>query len=135
MDTLTQRLAKLIQEKGIKNNELAEATSTNASTISRILKGTQMPTVDTLYKFAKYFDVSMEYLITGKDAKNNTFDVHILGEDANIVYEIKDNYSSGRLDRLLTYFSLMSNEDQNEYLEIGKIKATKKTTNNTKNIF
>ncbi len=107
---MRERIANLIVEKGIKGVELAEATSVNASTISRILKGTQMPTVDTLCKFAQYFGVTMEFLFTGQDtaAKDCT--------NAKFTQDERD---------LIGYYRRMNPFDQEDFLMIGEMKAEK----------
>lgn len=110
MDSLTERLHHLMQQNNIKATELAKAASVNTSTISRILKGTQIPASDTLYKLAKYFDVSMEYLLAGDTANQNC--VH-----ANL---------SPLENELLQYFHNMNEDDQNELLLIAQIKYFKR---------
>lgn len=110
METITERLSLLIDKKGIKAVELASATSVNTSTISRVLKGTQIPTADTLYKFAQYFNVTMEYLLTGNTPTNK-----------NCEYA---NFTKDKL-QLLEYYDNMKKEDQIELIQIAQIKSNK----------
>lgn len=110
MNSMTERLSYLMKKNSIKAAELAEAISVTPSTISRILNGTQMPTSDTLYKFAQYFHVSMEYLLTGDgDFPENRY------------LSLTESQQT-----LLRYYENMSSEDQNELLMIARIKASKK---------
>ena len=106
MDTLSNQLSKLMDEKGLKSNDLADATSVNPSTVCRILKGTQMPKADTLYKFAQFFDVTMEYLLTGNC------------EDAILLEPNKEN-------QLIEFYRKMNQDDKRELLTIAKLKADK----------
>lgn len=110
MESLTERLACLMKRDNIRAVELAKAVSVNTSTISRILKGTQIPASDTLYRFAQYFQVSMEYLMTGKEG-------------------LSENCVSATFTReeemLLQYYREMAEEDQEELLMIAQIKAAK----------
>lgn len=111
MESMTKRLSNLMAAKGIKGVDLANATSVNTSTISRILKGTQIPTADTLYKFAQFFDVTMEFLLTGENAisKNCASADSILGES-----------------RLISYYREMDIADQEDLLLIAEMKARKR---------
>lgn len=106
MDTLTNQLSMLMKKKGLKGNTLAEATSVDPSTVSRILKGTQMPKADTLYKFAQFFDVTMEYLLTG-----------------NCTDATPSNLNNE--EQLIEYYRTMNQDDKKELLVIAKIKADK----------
>lgn len=110
MDSLTERLHHLMHQNNMKATELAKAASVNSSTISRILKGTQIPASDTLYKLAKYFNVSMEYLLTGETASQNCAYANLLPLD----------------NKLLQYFHGMSEEDQNELILIAQMKYSKR---------
>ena len=113
MNTLAEQLSLLMDKNGLQGNDLACSTSINPSTVSRILKGTQMPKADTLYKIAQFFDVTMEYLLTGncENAIGNETD----GED-----------------QLTKYYRQMNADDKKELLVIAKMKADKykRTTNN-----
>lgn len=78
MSTISERWKNLLNKKGIKAAELAQILEINDSTISRILNGTQIPNSVTLHKAAKYFNVSMEYLLTGENfCENANFDLNI----------------------------------------------------------
>lgn len=110
MDSLTERLHHLMQQNGTTATELAKAASVNTSTISRILKGAQIPASVTLYKIANYFHVSMEYLLTGENTKHNC-------THANI---------SPMENELLQYFQGMCKDDQDELLLIAQIKYSKR---------
>lgn len=111
METMTERLMSLMKIKGIKGIELAKATAVNTSTVSRILNGTQIPTADTLYKFAKFFNVTIEFLLTGEDFNpNNCADAKQLNKQ-----ELE----------LLNQFRELPLEDQDELLAILNIKFQK----------
>ena len=112
MESITDRLSCLMKRKNIKAVELAQAVAVNTSTVSRMLKGTQMPASDTLYKFAQYFNVTMEYLLTGDiSAQENCVSADF----------------SRREELLLEYFNIMGAEDQEELMMIARMKAAKRT--------
>lgn len=106
MDTLAEQLSKLMEKNGLQGIDLAHSTDIDPSTVSRILKGKQMPKADTLYKLAQFFHVSMEYLLTG-NCENATDN------------EIDDEH------QLTKYYRQMKADDKKELLVIAKIKADK----------
>lgn len=114
MEAMQKRISDLLLKNEIKGVELAEAASVNASTISRILKGQQTPSAETLYRLARFFGVTMEYLLTGE---TSTADC----TDANRSPEEK---------KLIEYYHKMSNIDKEDLLLIAEMKAGKKNTAN-----
>lgn len=106
METLAEQLSILMEKNGLQGIDLAHSTAIDPSTVSRILKGKQMPKADTLYKIAQFFNVSMEYLLTGNceyATDNETDDEH----------------------QLAKYYRQMKTDDKKELLVIAKIKADK----------
>lgn len=108
MKNMTERLLDLMKSRGIKGIHLAEGTSISTATISRILKGTQKPTAETLYKFAQYFNVTMEFLLIGEDS-------------GYTMEEIK----------LIYYYRQMNKTDQEDLLLVAKMKAEKRKKEET----
>lgn len=110
MESMQERISDLLRKHRIKGIELAEATSVNASTISRILKGGQIPTAETLYRLALYFGVTMEYLLTGENTATDCAGA-------------KRNPDE---DQLIQYYHEMSEADREDLLLIAEMKAGKK---------
>ncbi|MEG0579397.1 MAG: helix-turn-helix transcriptional regulator [Niameybacter sp.] len=50
--------------------KLAEAIGTRPQTVSLYMDGTTQPTAENLYKIARHFDVSVDYLLTGVSSDN-----------------------------------------------------------------
>lgn len=71
MEIITDRISFFMNSRKMKGIDLATTTEISATTISRILKNTQIPSADALYKFAQYFNVTMEFLLTGNE---NTYE-------------------------------------------------------------
>lgn len=67
MSTYNERLQQLFDNKGVTPYYLSRATGVSQATISR-LKGdkTAKPNIETNKKFANYFNVSAEWLLTGE---------------------------------------------------------------------
>ena len=61
------RLKTLREEKGLSQNKLAKETGISQVAISRWERGLQIPNIDTLIVFAKYFKVSCDYLVGMED--------------------------------------------------------------------
>lgn len=111
METIAERINNLMDSKGIKGNALADELSVNISTISRILKGTQIPNAETLHRLSQYFNVSMEFILKGEDA---TFQ--------NCIGEKKLNKKE---NEFIDHFRELPPEDQDELLAILDIKYQK----------
>ena len=62
---------KLLKEKGVKTADVCRATGIVSSTFSDWKKGKSAPKQDKLMKIANYFNVSLEYLMTGKESDTN----------------------------------------------------------------
>lgn len=61
------RYIKLLEEKGVKTSDVCRATGIVASTFSNWKKGKSIPKQDKIKKIADYFNVSVDYLIDGKE--------------------------------------------------------------------
>ena len=81
---------KLLTEKKIKPIDVSRATGISASTLSDWKKGKSTPKADKLQKIADYFNISLEYLTTGKEKDNNL--------DSNFDNEIMQDRKSTRLN-------------------------------------
>lgn len=71
----SERLCQLIEEKGITQNQLAEAIGKTRQTINGYTLGNTAPDSDTLIELSNYFDVSVDYLLGLSDVK--TLDVQV----------------------------------------------------------
>lgn len=70
---------RLLDEKGLKNSDIAKATGISNMTLSDWKRGKSTPKQDKLKLIADYFGVSVDYLITGAepDAVENVVAEHI----------------------------------------------------------
>lgn len=73
---------KLLDEKGLKNADIARATDISNMTLSDWKNGKSTPKQDKLMKIADFLGVSMEYLMTGNDTHNT--DTLSLKDDRDI---------------------------------------------------
>ena len=81
---------KLLDEKGLKNADVARATGISNMTLSDWKRGKSVPKSDKMRKIAEYLNVSVDYLMTGKDG---VFTKEIAETDAKLLFinkEIKE---------------------------------------------
>ena len=81
---------KLLDEKGLKNADVARATGISNMTLSDWKRGKSVPKSDKMRKIAEYLNVSVDYLMTGKE-KEGGEKYYINDETASIAQEIFDN--------------------------------------------
>lgn len=67
--TIIERMFEIMQEKGIKQKELAEALGINSANVSAWNKRNTNPPMEYLPQICDRLNVTWEYLITGKDEK------------------------------------------------------------------
>lgn len=93
---------KLLTEKKVKPIDVSRATGISASTLSDWKKGKSTPKADKLQKIADYFNISLEYLTTGKE-KDNNLDSNFDNEIMQIAKKIANNKN------LFTLFNIAQN--------------------------
>ncbi len=64
------RIKKLRREKGVSQTELAEYLALKQQTISAYENGTNEPDLKALDKMARYFDVSIDYIVGRSDVRD-----------------------------------------------------------------
>lgn len=87
MSTYNERLQQLFDNKGVTPYYLSQATGVSQATISR-LKGdkTAKPNIATNKKFANYFNVSAEWLLTGEGDMLASSDTNVMND--NTTYSV-----------------------------------------------
>ena len=97
---------RLLQEKGLKAADVSRATGIKSPVFSEWKKGKSKPNTEKMIKIAKFLDVSVEYLMTGKEPNAGLYS----DENADLLIEIthKIKNDSAFADRLARYMSLLS---------------------------
>lgn len=67
MDSIGERIKYLRKKNNISQQELADATGLQRGNLSHYEKNKIKPSADTLVEIASFFDVSLDWLITGKE--------------------------------------------------------------------
>ncbi len=73
MDPIIKRILNLIDQSGLKDNQvLKKLEISNSSTITDWRSGkSKSPSAQNIIKFAAFFNVSTDYLLTGKEKFDN----------------------------------------------------------------
>lgn len=68
MDILiVQRIEEMLKTEGLTQSKLANGIGVNQSTVCNWLNGKKEPSIESLWKLADFFDVSVDYLIGRKE--------------------------------------------------------------------
>lgn len=112
MDTFAGRLRKLIDSKGVTPYEVSKETGVPESSLSRYLTKGAKPTKDNREKIAKYFHVTSDYLLTGKEEfklsrENIRLDDDLINrkeEFRAIIFYLNENFDSLINDEVFKLF-------------------------------
>ena len=90
----------------MKAADVSRATGIKSPVFSEWKKGKSKPNTEKMIKIAKFLDVSVEYLMTGKEPNAGLYS----DENADLLIEIthKIKNDSAFADRLARYMSLLS---------------------------
>lgn len=77
---LGQLMQKGVDGKKVTQQDLATATGYTRQAISQYLDGSVLPNIEKLYTFAKYFNVSADYLVGLTDTPTTDGDVRFIGD-------------------------------------------------------
>jgi transcriptional regulator with XRE-family HTH domain len=101
---------QLMKNMGISTYKVAKDTGIAQSVFSSWKNGISTPKSDKLQIIADYFNVSLEYLMTGKEIDSTEFKYYLSEETAETAQEIFDNdrilfdvYKSSQKERLIAY--------------------------------
>ena len=64
---IIQRINELLKSEGLNQSKLANRIGVNQSTVCNWLNGKKEPSIESLWKLADFFDVSVDYLIGRKE--------------------------------------------------------------------
>lgn len=68
---IKNNLKQIRLEKGLSQTEVAKAVNVNVSSVSYWESGTYEPKAIYIYRLAKYFDVTSDYLLGLEDERTN----------------------------------------------------------------
>ena len=97
------RIATLRKKKGLSQDQLAKQINICASAIGMYEQGRREPPIKTLVALAKVLEVSLDYLITGRDTQNGQ-----ATPMAGVLVSFRTNLSKGMDIQLLSEVELIS---------------------------
>ena len=68
--TIAERIFYLLERRGKRSSDLARALGVRQTTVSEWKTGKREPSATQYAKLAEYFDVSLDYLITGREPRD-----------------------------------------------------------------
>ena len=111
---------KLLDEKGLKNADVARATGISNMTLSDWKRGKSVPKADKMQKIAKYLNVSFEYLMTGKEKEISLpeqMDLWNMVKSDKDMLNALEKYiflSDDKKKHIVDMINLLSEENKNE---------------------
>ena len=113
MNPILERLYELMRERGTNAKRVCEELEMSNSAFTDWKKGKAKPGVEALTKLAEYFNVSLDYLILGKEASTEPNTPPVVVE--RVVYPGMD--SSNPVDNeLCGKFHRLSSENQGKVM-------------------
>lgn len=120
MNKFANRLKEVLEDKDMKQKELAELIGINEVSISRYLKGTHEPGSEILEKIADALNVSIDYLLGRTDY--NTTPIQEYDPDAIDILTMLERPDMHDLKMLFMKTGKLSQEDKEQIARI--LKAT-----------
>ena len=100
---------KLLDEKGLKNADVARATGISHMTLSDWKRGKSVPKSDKMRKIAEYLNTSVNYLMTGNKKE---FTVETANMDSELIFMEK------RIQEYALKLSKLSEEDKTQIMNM-----------------
>lgn len=85
MSDISNRIDDLLTQMQMKRIDLSRAVNIPVTTIKSWISSGSVPSAEAAYKVAKYFNVSVEWLITGKNSDNQQQDMILSSEEKTLV--------------------------------------------------
>lgn len=76
-NTLGSRLVDLRERQNLKVKDVADSLQFSSQTLSQYEHDRREPDLETTYRLAKFYEVSMEYLISGEGIYNEAIRPHL----------------------------------------------------------
>ena len=120
-DITRKRIYNLMEERNVKQLTLAYEIGVTQATLSRNINGVHEPKAEVIEKIAKYFNVSVDYLLGNTD-KPNAIKLKVADADGTITgieYELLNKvkgFTTDDLEKVLDYVDYIKSkkDDKNE---------------------
>lgn len=127
MNIFANRVKEILEEKDMKQKDLAEIVGISEVSISRYLKGTHEPGKDILEKIANALDVSIDYLLGRKDflTKEKPKEFQAYDPDALEIAQELAEAGYGEINILFKKIGEATPEEKKKLIEMLKIMLPK----------
>lgn len=114
MATYGERLRKLRKSKGIDSQkEFGKMFGLSESTIGMYERSERRPDYETLVKFSEFFDVSIDYIITGRDNPNSSNEMwkELLDPKTKIFFKDLQDAPEEKIEELIRFWEYIKQRD------------------------
>ncbi|WP_147612304.1 helix-turn-helix domain-containing protein [Treponema pectinovorum] len=119
--TFSERLFEELEKQGKKKIDLANFLGVNKSIVSAWDVRNSTPAVDVAYKVAQFLGVSVEYLVTGKNANIDPYDLYLQKIKATVLK--LDTGDKVKIAEIIEIFPKLNNEQKTVILDMLKALA------------
>lgn len=107
-----ERISKKLDEMGLKQVDVCSSIRISKNAMSNYVSGKRIPETMVIYKLSKFFSVSIEWLLTGKENELNNYHS---SENSSIIRDFNSNFE------LLSIYHQLTEKEQGKV--IGYIEA------------
>lgn len=113
---LGKRIAKLRRNKNLTQEGLAKELDITRSSLSQYEVNKRQPDYDTLKKIAKYFNVSIDYLLTGNEFTNSPDEMwkEFLDPKTQIFFKDLQDAPEEKIEELIRFWEFIQERDKNK---------------------
>ncbi|MEK4303694.1 helix-turn-helix domain-containing protein [Oceanobacillus sp. FSL K6-0251] len=113
---LGKRIAKLRRNKNLTQEELAKELDITRSSLSQYEVNKRQPDYDTLKKIAKYFNVSIDYLLTGNEFTNSPDEMwkEFLDPKTQIFFKDLQDAPEEKIEELIRFWEFIQERDKDK---------------------
>ena len=116
---MIERILKLMEQNDIKDVEIVRELGLSNGVFTQWKNGKAKPGTDAVIKIAEYFNVSCDYLLTGKTATGEEYSQ----DELNIIKNYRQLNDEGQ-EKVTEYIKLLA--DSGQYIKSREAKMDKK---------
>lgn len=110
MKTIGERIKTRRLELNLKQNDIKDAVGISSGNLSEIENGNRTPSMVTLYRLADVLECSIDWIVKGESPKKEIAKISHIEDSEN---------------EFLSFYLKLSSNDQEEILDIMKLKISK----------
>lgn len=125
-----ERIGSKIKEMKIKQIDVSKATGISKNALSNYISGNRIPDTLSIYKLAKYFSVSIEWLLTGEETSNEPKPLELTPDEIELLQLFRQLTHKSQMKTIGYIESELSKQiekDKSSILKHGEDAATNET--------